>query len=656
MAARYPHVFSPLDIGKLTLANRIVRTAHTTHQPLTGGESNLTDYHLARARGGVALSILGASSVHPSAPMEIASHLDSVIPQYRALMSALEPYPMKVMQQLWHGGSAGHQNALGGPAWAASAIPNPMRGSTPIPMTQMMIDEMVAGFAAAAGRAKRGGLHGVELHAGHNYLIAQFLSPLTNRRSDDYGGSVENRLRFLREILIAVRAEVGDDFAVGVRISGDEAVPGGLDPAAAGDVALAVQEHVDFVDVGYGGYYRFDQMMATGDGAPLGYELESSTAVTRRLSVPTIVTGRIMTIEHAERIIREGGSDMVSMVRALIADPDLVEKSREGLEEQIRPCIGTNEGCVASRRGNFGCVVNPGAGREGMLATAPRSVDEPRRVLIGGGGPAGLETARMAALRGHSVTLLELTGRLGGQVAIAASAPNRADFGSHVHWLEAEVRRLGVDVRLKTPLEPDIVAAMDPDEVVVATGSAPRGDGFSMARPLREFSPSKQRLLRTSWEVLGFGGSLGGRDSVVVIDDVGDFEAVSVVEALLGRGTSVTLVSRHDTFGLAMPEPVSTLQAARDRLAGHPHLTHHTNAVLRDVETNECEIEFLGSGRTLTIATDAVVGVSVNLPNSEVTEVLREKFTGGLHVVGDALVPVRLREAIEQGSNLGREL
>jgi 2,4-dienoyl-CoA reductase-like NADH-dependent reductase (Old Yellow Enzyme family) len=588
--------------------------------------------------------------------METSAHLDRVIPEYQQFMEALEPFDMKVMQQLWHGGSAGHENALGGPRWSASDVPNPVRGATPIPMTQNMIDDVVEGFAAAAGRVQRGGLHGVEIHGGHNYLVGQFLSPATNHRTDDYGGSLVNRLRFLVEIIAAIRTEVGEDFPVGVRISGDEDVPGGLDPAASREIALNLQDSVDFIDVSFGGYYRFNRMMATGDGYPLGYELATSTVVTRDLAVPTIVTGRIMTLEHAERIIAAGDADMVSMVRALIADPELVTKTLAGEEERIRPCIGTNEGCVAARRGNFGCVVNPVAGKEGFWSELPEQAAQRRRVLVGGGGPAGLEAARVAAQRGHEVILLEWTRNLGGQVRMAASAPHRADFGAHAQWLESEVRRLGVDVRLNTPLEPDIVEELAPDAVVIAVGSTPRTDGFSVARPLQRFSASQQRLLRTSWEVLGFGGSLANATEVVVFDDAGDFEAVSVVESLLERSVKVSLISRHSTFGVSMPEPSSTVQAARDRLIGHPLLTHYTNAVLCGVDENCAELEWIGSGRRLQLPADAVVHVGINQSNTDVTGAIEETYQGEIHVIGDALVPGRLREAIAQGATVARNL
>lgn len=652
---RYPHVFEPLQLGSLTIPNRIVRTAHTTHQPLTPG-GGLAEYHLARARGGVGLSILGAASVHPSAAMELAPYDPAITAAYQELAAAVERYPMRLMQQLWHPGSAGHANALGGPMWSAGDVPNPMRGLVPVPMTQTMIDDVVEGFATSARHVREGGLHGVEIHAGHNYLVAQFLSPLTNNRTDDYGGSEENRLRFLREIVAAIRQEAGADFPLGVRLSSDEDVPGGLTPADARGIAEALGDSVDFIDASFGGYYRFVRMMATGDGYPLGYELPASEQVTRGLDVPTIVTGRIMTLEDAEQILASGQADMVSMVRALIADPDIVRKAAEGRESEIRPCIGTNEGCVAGRRGSFGCVVNPVAGKEATWTSEPLPATETKRVLIGGGGPAGMEAARAAALRGHEVELLELTGRLGGQVAIGAAAPHRSDYGAHIAWLGDELDRLGVRVRLGVPLEPDIVMSTAPDVVVVAAGATPRTDGFTAARPAFRLPAAAQRRIRTSWDVLGFGGRLDDASQVVVYDDDGDFEAISVVESLLERGCRVALVTRHPTFGVRLPEPISTAQAARDRIAGHPEFELISDAVLTAVDEQGVDIEFLGSGRNRRLTADTVVSVGSREPNREVVEAIREVFDGEIHVVGDASVPGRLRTAVLEGATAGRRI
>ncbi|MCZ4577763.1 MULTISPECIES: NAD(P)-binding protein [Gordonia] len=652
---RYPHVFEPLQLGSVTIPNRIVRTAHTTHQPLTPG-GGLAEYHLERARGGVGLSILGAASVHPSAAMELAPYDPATVPAYSRLMSRIERYPMRLMQQLWHPGSAAHANALGGPMWSAGDVPNPVRGLVPIPMTQTMIDDVVEGFAVSARHVREGGLHGVEIHAGHNYLVSQFLSPVTNNRTDDYGGCEENRLRFLREIVAAIRQETGADFPIGVRLSSDEDVPGGNTPADARRIAEALGDSVDFVDASFGGYYRFVRMMATGDGYPLGYELPASEQVTRGLAVPTIVTGRIMTLDDAERVLASGQADMVSMVRALIADPEIVRKTVDGREAEIRPCIGTNEGCVAGRRGTFGCVVNPVAGKEVTWTADPSPAPRAKRVLVGGGGPAGMEAARAAALRGHDVELLEMTRQLGGQVAIGAAAPHRSDYGAHVRWLADELTRLGVRIRLGVPLEPDIVSSLAPDVVIVAVGASPRTDGFTAARPAFRLSTAARRRVRTSWEVLGFGGRIDRASRVVVYDDDGDFEAISVVESLLDRACDVILVTRHPTFGVGLPEPASTAQAARDRIAGHPGFELIADAVLTDIGEDGVGVEFLGSGRTRRVVADTVVMVGAREPNREVAEVITEVFEGEVHVIGDASVPGRLRTAVLDGATVGRSI
>lgn len=650
----YGHVFSEQAIGPLTIPNRVVRTAHSTRQPW--GSDDLIAYHVARARGGVGLSILGAASVHPSSPVDIPAYDDGVIPGYEKLAAAFLPYDTRLMQQLWHAGSVRTTNPLGGPPWSASAVMNPVSGTVPRPMTQQMIDDVVAGFGSAARRVRDGGLDGVEVHAGHSYLIAQFLSPMTNRRDDRYGGDLDNRTRLLREVLAAIRESVGPDFPVGVRISSDEEVPGGLTPTDMLEVARKIEPLVDFVSVSIAGYYRFDRIMATADGSPTGYEIPSSEQITRSLSVPTIVAGRIQTLDHAEHLIESGVADMVSMVRALIADPDLVVNSRAGNEQLVRPCLGTNEGCIGGRFDNaFGCVVNPAAGNETRWTSPPRS-NRPRRVLVVGGGPAGLEAAREAAMRGHSVSLFELTNRLGGQVAIAARAPHRAEYGAHVAWLEAELRRLGVRVRLRTAGEPDVIASEAPDVLVVATGSTPRRDGFSAARPAVVFAADQQARVLTSWDVLLHPGDLDVGPEAVVTDNVGGFEAISTLEALLAQGGDVTLVTRHDTFGTALPYPLATVAAARARLLANERFRLVTNAVVRDLTHDTAEVEWLQTARTEWIPASSFAAVGANEANRELADVLTTTFDGAVHVIGDAAYSTTMREAIAQGAETGRSL
>ncbi len=318
----YEHVFRPLSIGGCTVPNRIARTAHSTG---TTGD-DLIAYHEARAAGGLGLTILEIAGVQPSTATGIPVYTDRVRSFYAELADRLHAHGTQVFQQLWHGGAA---YGRAGQPISASAVPAPSIDRIPRPMTAAMIDDVVAAFAAAARRCRDGGLDGVELHGAHGYLIGQFLSPATNLRDDGYGGSTEGRTRFLVEILQAIRGEVGPDFPVGVRLSGTDFIEGGIDPVEAAAIARTIEPLIDFLDVSMSSYWRFHKFLSTLDD-PLGYEIETSEQVTKAVAVPTIVTGRILALDHADHLIGTGVADMVSMVRAMVADPHLVAKARAG--------------------------------------------------------------------------------------------------------------------------------------------------------------------------------------------------------------------------------------------------------------------------------------------------------------------------------------
>ena len=655
----YEHVLQPLTIGTVTIRNRVVRTAHGTG--LVG--EDLIAYHEARARGGVALSFLQATGVHPTARTGLPVFEDSVIPFLSEFTDRMRPRGMKVFHQLYHHGAA-YPARPGAVHWSASAIPNPVVGVVPMPMTTGMIDEIVEAFASAAARCQRAGIDGVELHAASGYLLEQFLSPATNQREDEYGGPLENRMRFLREALEAVRATVGPDFPVGVRLSSDEYIPGGLTPEDTAQIAQAIEPLVDFVDVHLSTYWRFHKMLAPM-GDPLGYELPLSQVVTKAVSVPTIVAGRIMTLDHAEAIIASGAADMVSMVRALIADPELVSKAMAGDEDRVRPCIGSNFGCVGQlmSTGRMGCVVNTSAGLEASHAAAV-SVREPAvtqaavrtrgHVLVVGGGPAGLEAARSAALSGHRVTLVEATRQLGGQVAIAAAAPHRADLASITRWLEAEVDRLGVTIRRGVFADPDLVASVGADAVIVATGATPRRDGFSVASPLAPIPGHDLPHVFTSWDALGFGGRARVGDRAVVLDDTGTFEAISVCEQLLSQGCAVTLVTRFDRLGANVPYPPATVLATQERLmAGEFDLV--VSSVPLAITDEHVAIGSPHTDRRRLLPADTVVHVSVPQPERELAEALLDMGMT-VHVIGDAAGGHGIQKAIREATDVGRML
>ena len=450
------HVDKPIRIRNLEIKNRVVRT--TASSNLGGGEISeaLIAYHEARARGGVGLSILDVMSVHPSCHSPIYALDPRMDDDYPRMIERLKAHGMRVFQQLWHAGA--HNVAMdGGPSWSASDIPSPMIGVAPLVMTKSMISELVEAFAEGARRCEAWGVDGVEFHAAHGYLSAQFLAPNVNNRTDEYGGSLENRARYLTEALTAMRRAVSDDFVIGVRV-GDDLSEGGIHHEEYVSVLRELEQAglIDYVNVSLSNYAKIERIVA-GMHEGFGYQLPVSTRITRHIESPTIVVGRFRTLEEADQAIRSGDASMVALTRAHIADPDLVSKTLSGHPERVRPCIGCNQGCIGGimgPTGKLGCAVNPAAGFESLMGEDKLSpAAEVRKIMVVGGGPAGMEAARIASLRGHKVILAEAYPFLGGQLRLAAKAPTRQGMLDIAVWQEQEIFRQGVDVRLNTYVE-----------------------------------------------------------------------------------------------------------------------------------------------------------------------------------------------------------
>jgi 2,4-dienoyl-CoA reductase-like NADH-dependent reductase (Old Yellow Enzyme family) len=649
--ALYDNLFQPIQVGPVTIPNRIVRSAHGT--ALLG--EDLIAYHEARAKGGVGMSTLEATGVHASAASRMPLHSDAILPFYEQISSRVHKHGMKLFAQAYHTGASGP----GTPdALSVSGIPNPIIQVMPFVLTKMQIDDIVDAFGKAARRIRDGGLDGIDIHASSGYLIHEFLSPALNRREDEYGGSRENRMRFLKEVIAAVRSYVGNDIAVGVRLPNEDYVPGGLDAAENAAIAAELDPLVDYVSLHMGAYWRFHKLIAPTDD-PLGVEMIPNKVITRVVTKPTIVVGRIMTVDHASAIVRDGEGDMVSMVRALIADPELPNKARRLEEHKIRPCIGTNMGCVGQlmTRGVISCVVNVSAAQEAHVSFEPQDkVAQPKKLLIVGGGPAGLEAARTAALRGHKVELHEASRRLGGQVALAAEAPHRADVGQITRWLSDEIDTLGVDVHLNSMVDADMVAEIAPDEVIIATGTTPRYDGFQVSTPSVPIPGWDLPHVHNSWELFGVGGKFDITGPAVVFDDTGTFEAISVADVLLKAGVHVTMISRLEQLGQNVPFPPVTVGAARERLmsSDFDFIGGH---YLRGIAPDEVEIGVLFTDRVRKVAARTVVLVSFNEPNRELANELGARLSNvKVHMIGDVKGRNSMMTAIHDAAALARAL
>jgi 2,4-dienoyl-CoA reductase-like NADH-dependent reductase (Old Yellow Enzyme family) len=654
-ALRYPLTFAPYTIKNVTLRNRVIRTSMGSGLPVGGLISDeLIAFHVARARGGIALTFIDPAMTHWSSPAYLDNTRPEVVDGLRRLAAAVHAEGAHVFQQMMHGGPTNIPQDGSGP-WGASAIPDPGLGMVCRPMTRWMIDELVAGFRTAARHAQEGGLDGIEVHGGHGYVFSSFLSPATNHRTDEYGGPFENRVRLLCEVLAALRDVVGPGYPLGVRLSADAADHQTSGPDIA-RIAATLEERglVDFVNLSLGSHYGRDLLMGGIHERP-GYQLEVNGEIARGIALPTIVTGRFGTIAQVERVLAAGGIDLVGMVRATIADPDLVRKTAEGRAHLIRPCIACNQACAGglNTRGRVSCTVNPSAGREITSGDDSLGTTRPRRLLVVGGGPCGVEAARAGAIAGHTVTLVEASGSLGGQLRLVRSSPHRHDITRLVDYFDAALSELAVDVRTGVTVTEDWVRDFGPDAVIVATGSTPRRDCFQTLRPWGPPDGFDPALARTSWDILD--GAETGTD-VVILDEVGHYETLDVAHLLLAQRRRVHLISRFSLIGASLEMRWDMIGAPNARLlyAGDfDFYPRRTITSVRDGFVTFAKLE--APGETEKVACDDLVTVCGNLPNSSLCEELRVG-PWEIRVAGDARGPRLLEAATFEGNQAVRSL
>jgi 2,4-dienoyl-CoA reductase-like NADH-dependent reductase (Old Yellow Enzyme family) len=647
------HVLSPIDIGPVTIPNRVVRTGHGTG--IGGGTMNdaLVNYHIARAKGGVGLTVLELASVHSSAYPFFHAGAPGMVEGYKKLMEGVRPYGMKVFQQVGHLGNEMPQ-VDGSPPWSSSDTVGAGVGVQAEPISKQQIAELIDCYAAAARDCAEGGLDGVELHMAHGYLVQQFMSPLYNFRTDEYGGSFDNRLRLPLELLRAVRDAVPTHMAVGVRLS-SELLPGGMGPDDVARIANVFHSEglIDIVNLTVGTDYNSHKIIGAMH-EPSGYELPQGIPVKKAVSLPVLVTGRFRTLEEADQVISAGEADLVALTRAHIADAEIVSKTIAGREDEIRPCIGCNHGCVGglSTMGRMGCTVNVAVGFESSLGEdLITKSDNPKKVLIVGGGPAGLEAARIAAMGGHDVVLAEATSDLGGCLNIAKRAPRRIGIGDIAEWLEREVYRLGVDVRLSTFVTADDIAAIGPDVVIVATGSSPRMDGRQFLSPGMATSGMDADHVVSSHDLLMDRTNRDWGQSALVYDDTGHYEGVAAAEFLIDKGIAVTFVTGHKSFAPGLDASLSATPALERLAEGDFKLV--TYGTLENIGEETAQVSLRYGGDPIEVAADTVVFISHNATNRDLLDALQD-FDGPVIPVGDVRSPRYLQTAIREGHMAAR--
>ena len=655
VALRYPLAFSPFTLKNLVLRNRMIRTSMGSGLPVGGLVSDdLVAFHVARARGGVALTYLDPAKTHWSSPAYLDNLRDEIVAGLLRITDAVHEEDAAVFQQLMHGGPTNIPQDGTAP-WGASALPDPGLGMLARPMTRWMIDEVIEGFVTAARHAQQGGVDGVEVHAGHGYLFSSFLSPATNHRTDEYGGPFENRVRLLCEVLAAVRAGVGADYPLGVRLSADGAAhqTTGADVAR---IAAVLHERglIDFVSLSLGSHYGRDLLMG-GVHEPPGYQLEVNGEIARGISLPTMVTGRFGAVDQVEKVLESEAVDLVGMLRATIADPDLIRKTAQGRAALIRPCIACNQGCAGglNTRGRVGCTVNPSAGREVSAGDDSLPTAQPRVVLVIGGGPCGVEAARAARVAGHTVTLVEAEAELGGQLRHVRASPHRKDLTRLLDYFGAVLADAAVDVRLSTTADARLVRALAPEAVIVATGSTPRRDAFQTLRPWGPPDGFAEVPSLTSWDVLG-GAPTG--ETVVILDDLGHYETLDVAQYLVAQGKRVRLISRFSTIAASLEMRWDMIGAPNAALLYAGDFEFFPRRVLTSVADGiaRCAPPDAPS-RVESVAFDTLVTISGNIPDPALFEELREG-PWDVRLAGDAQGPRLLEAATFEGNLAVRSL
>jgi 2,4-dienoyl-CoA reductase-like NADH-dependent reductase (Old Yellow Enzyme family) len=649
----FPHLFTPIQIGSVTIKNRILSSGHDTVMAESGAIGDrLIAYHATRAKGGAGLIVVQVAGVHESAKYSssvLMADTDDCIPGYRRLVDVVSPYGTTLFGQLFHDGREMMESQDGSlpVALAPSAVPNERFHVMPRALPVALIDELVTCYGASARRLQTAGLHGVEIVASHGYLPAQFLNPRVNVREDQYGGSLDNRLRFLREVIASVRAQVDGDFVVGLRVSASEETDEGLslDESLHALRALDADNTIDYVSVvaGTSATLTGSDHIAPPMSFTPAYVAPLAQQVKSAVSVPVMVAGRINQPQEGEQVIASGQADMVVMTRAMICDPLMPSKAELGLVDEIRACIGCNQACIGHFHSGYpiSCIQHPETGRE-LQYGERRPASASRDVMVVGGGVGGMKAAVVAAERGHRVTLYEASRRPGGQVLLAEQLPGRAEFGGAVTNLLGEIDRSTVKVITGQHVDAAFVREQSPDVVVVATGASPR------VPPLELMDDP---VVLTAWDVISGHNVPSGR--VVVADWRCDWIGLGVAQQLARQGHKVTLAVDGYMAGQRIQQYVRdemTKQALQAGVEIVPLVR------IYGADSDSVYLQHVLTGEPIVI--DDVAALVLSQGHDAVTDLLDElsDYPGEVHAIGDCLAPRTVEEAVLEGLRVASEI
>lgn len=644
METEFPYLFSPFELGGMTLKNRLVALPAGTSMAEHGVPTHGDTEHFERlAAGGVGLIIGGATVVHPTTTLRsrklIEGYRDEFVPAAAAKADVIHRHGARFIGQLCHLGREFIGGESDSPPSAPSAIKTARDAYPPHELTVAEIEDIVEGWRISTENLVKAGADGVEVHAAHGYLPAQFMSPLTNRRTDSFGGSFENRMRFPRLVIEAMQSVMPAGFVLGVRLSGEEEIPGGMDI----DDCVRIAENltdlgIDYFSITHGTRGKYVKDSTNEDAVAI----PSASKVRAATGVPTLVGQRIRDAATADHAIKTGHVDMVGMARALIADPDLPIKSLTGRLDEIRGCLGINQDCRAFDP-HLHCAVNAEVGRgrhSGVGVRAPKS----KEIFVIGGGPAGLEAARVAAGRGHHVTVFEQNTVLGGAVRVAAAAPHRATMGDVIDYLQRELRRLKVDVNLSAGIESDDVADIveAADHIIVATGSRPADLPVGLG---------DRAAVTVDDVLLGRLPDVASHRAVVFDEGDGFWPAYSAAEALVQQGWQVTFATA--LTGLASRVPAESAGPLLTRLgaAGTQFKVGHT-LVIPDDSSAPLRLSPVFGGSDIDLGDVLTVWHQPRVPVSSLGLEAGESVS----IIGDSVAPRRLSHAIAEGYRLGAEL